>query len=79
MPNVSALLLGYCCFLLPTSGLTKEYNLEPVAVATPITEAPLQTTEILNVGESGLSYFVDEDRIEGANNLQGHGVPVRRR
>lgn len=65
--------------LLPTTGLTREYTLEPVAVGTPIVETPLQTTEIINVGESGLSYFVDEDRIEDENALQGHGVPVRRR
>lgn len=66
-------------FLLYTiTGLTKEYVLEPVAAGTPLNEAPLQTTEILNVGEAGVWYFVDEDTIGDANDAQGYGVPVGR-
>lgn len=58
------------------TGLTREYGLEPVAVGTPLNEAPLQTTEILNVGEAGVWYVVDDDTIGDTNDAQGYGVPV---
>lgn len=63
----------------PTSstGLRREYVLEPVAVGTPLNEAPLQMTELLNVGEVAVSYKVDSHGIKRANNAQGHGMPVR--
>lgn len=51
--------------------------LEPVAIGTPLSEAPLQTTELLNVGEAAVSYKVDSSGIKRANNSQGHGMPVR--
>lgn len=50
--------------------------LEPVALGTPLTETPLQITELLNVGEASLSYVVDLQGIIDANSAQGHGVPV---
>lgn len=50
--------------------------LEPVAVGTPLAEAPLQTTELLNVGEAVMSYKVDGQGIKRANASQGHGMPV---
>lgn len=45
-------------------------------MGTPFNEAPLQTTELLNVGEAELSYLVDTAKIADANARQGHGVPV---
>jgi len=60
---------------LPT-GLERQYVLEPVAVGTPLNEAPLQLTELLNVGEAAVSYKVDSHGIKRANNSQGHGMPV---
>lgn len=51
--------------------------LEPVAVGTPLNEAPLQTTVLMNVGEVAVSYKVDSAGIKRANNSQGHGMPVR--
>lgn len=50
--------------------------LEPVAVGTPLNEAPLQTTELMNVGEVAVSYKIDGLGIKRANNSQGHGMPV---
>ncbi|CAB1120454.1 unnamed protein product [Ectocarpus sp. CCAP 1310/34] len=61
---------------VPT-GLQRSYVLEPVAIGTPLSEAPLQTTELLNVGEAAVSYKVDSSGIKRANNSQGHGMPVR--
>lgn len=63
----------------PTSstGLRRQYVLEPVAVGTPLNEAPLQTTELLNVGEAAVSYKVDSNGIKRANSSQGYGMPVR--
>ena len=57
-------------------GLRREYVLEPVAVGTPLNEAPLQLTELLNVGEAAMSYKVDSHGIKRANSAQGHGMPV---
>lgn len=51
--------------------------LEPVAVGTPLHEAPMQTTELLNVGQAGVSYIVEDDTVDAANAEQGYGVPVR--
>lgn len=48
-----------------------------MAVGTPLNEAPLQTTELLNVGEAAVSYKVDSNGIKRTNNSQGHGMPVR--
>lgn len=48
-------------------------------MGTPFNEAPLQTTELLNVGEAELSYLVDTAKISDANARQGHGVPVSSR
>lgn len=61
----------------PSTGLGRQYVLEPVAVGTPLDEAPLQTTELLNVGEAAVSYKVESNGIKRANNSQGHGMPVR--
>lgn len=61
---------------MPSTGLRRQYELEPVAVGTPLNEAPLQTTELLNVGEAAVSYRVDSHGIKRANNSQGHGMPV---
>lgn len=58
------------------TGLQKQYVLSPVAVGTPLTEAPLQTTELLNVGEAVVSYRVEGYGIRRANGSQGHGMPV---
>lgn len=60
-----------------STGLQRQYVLEPVAVGTPLNEAPLQTTELLNVGEAAVSYKVDSNGIKRANSSQGHGMPVR--
>eukprot|EP00752_Nemacystus_decipiens_P004480 g4092.t1 len=62
---------------VPT-GLRRQYILEPVAVGTPLNETPLQTTELLNVGEAAVSFKVDSNGIKRANNSQGHGMPVFR-
>ncbi|CAN0346344.1 unnamed protein product [Ectocarpus sp. 6 AP-2014] len=62
---------------VPT-GLPRSYVLEPVAIGTPLSEAPLQTTELLNVGEAAVSYKVDSSGIKRVNNSQGHGMPVFR-
>lgn len=59
------------------AGLKREYVLEPVAVGTPLTEAPLQMTELLNVGDAGVSYRVETCAIKRVQDSQGHGVPVR--
>lgn len=59
------------------AGLEREYVLEPVAVGTPLTEAPLQMTELLNVGDAGVSYRVKTLAIKRVQDSQGHGVPVR--
>lgn len=61
---------------VPHTGLGREYVLEPVAVGTPLTEAPLQVTELLNVGEAPISYRVEGSAIKRANKSQGYGVPV---
>lgn len=50
--------------------------LDPVAVGTPLKEAPLQITEILNVGDALVSYRVEGHGIRRANSSQGHGIPV---
>lgn len=60
-----------------STGLRRQYVFEPVAVGTPLNEAPLQTTELLNVGEAAVSYKVDSHGIKRANSSQGHGMPVR--
>lgn len=60
-----------------TAGLDKEYVLEPVAVGTPLAEAPLQMTELLNVGDASASYRVETRAIKRVQDSQGHGVPVR--
>ncbi|CAM9105839.1 unnamed protein product, partial [Scytosiphon promiscuus] len=62
---------------IPT-GLRRNYVLEPVAVGTPLIEAPLQTTELLNVGEAAMRFKVDAQGIKRANASQGHGMPVFR-
>lgn len=62
--------------LRPLLGLGGEYVLEPVAIGTPLAEAPLQTTELLNVGEAMASYRVEGHGIKRANNSQGYGMQV---
>lgn len=57
-------------------GLEKQYVLSPVAIGTPLTEAPLQTTELINVGEAVVSYRLEGHGIRRANSSQGHGIPV---
>lgn len=45
-------------------------------MGTPLTEAPLQITEVLNVGETAVSYRIDDYAFERTNSSQGHGIPV---
>ena len=49
----------------------------PVAVGTSVDQAPLQTTELLNVGDADLQYEVDVSSLKAARDENfGFQVPV---
>lgn len=62
--------------MISAAGLGLQYVLDPVAVGTPLVEAPMQITQLVNVGDAAVSYWVDRHAIKSANESQGHGVSV---